>query len=146
VSEAVAAVCLVLATVAVHLSGFSLVVHWLHGVATGGRLASGPAFVMRLLLLLSLWIVVLHMSEVAIWAAFYQFSVGFGWRNAVYFSLGCYSTVGATQIALPDEWRLLEGIEAVAGALMFGLSTALIFAVMNEVHFRWHRLAPEQTP
>jgi voltage-gated potassium channel len=97
VSEAVAAVCLVLATVAVHLSGFSVVVRRLHGVATGGRLASGPAFVMRLLLLLSLWIVVLHLSEVAIWATFYQFSVGFGWRNAVYFSLGCYSTVGATQ-------------------------------------------------
>jgi hypothetical protein len=27
---------------------------------------------------------------------------------------------------------------------MFGLSTALIFAVMNEMHLRWHKLAQEQ--
>ena len=56
------------------------------------------------------------------------------WPAAMYFSLGCYSTAGGDQVVLPREWKLLEGVEAMLGALMFGVSTAFLFGVITEIH------------
>jgi hypothetical protein len=41
-------------------------------------------------------------------------------------------------IILPPQWKLLGPFEAVDGMLMFGVSTALIFAVVNRlIHARF---------
>jgi hypothetical protein len=34
---------------------------------------------------------------------------------------------------LPEEWRLVGGVEALTGILMCGLSTGFFFAVFNKV-------------
>ena len=51
---------------------------------------------------------------------------------AIYSSAGSYTTSGS-DIALPPQWRLLGPFEAVDGMLMFGVSTAFIFAVVNRL-------------
>ena len=73
-------------------------------------------------------IILLHLADTSIWAAFYY------WRNlfadfetAFYFSLGSYTTIGYGDVVLPQRWRLLGGIEGVSGVLLCGLSTAFIF-------------------
>jgi hypothetical protein len=39
---------------------------------------------------------------------------------------------------LPPQWKLLGPFEAVDGMLMFGVSTAFIFAVVNRlIHARY---------
>ena len=56
---------------------------------------------------------------------------------AIYSSAGSYTTSGS-DIALPPQWRLLGPFEAVDGMLMFGVSTAFIFAVVNRlIHARY---------
>ena len=56
---------------------------------------------------------------------------------AIYSSAGSYTTSGS-DIVLPPEWRLLGPFEAVDGMLMFGVSTAFIFAVVNRlIHARY---------
>jgi hypothetical protein len=56
---------------------------------------------------------------------------------AIYSSAGNYTTSGS-DIVLPPQWKLLGPFEAVCGMLMFGLSTAFIFAVINRlIHARY---------
>ena len=132
---ALAAVCLVLVTVAVHVAGLYVVTLRLFEIRARDISNRGRRYLLRLVVLVTLYVVTLHMIEVAIWATFYRAAVGFhDWPAAMNFSLGSYSTSGADEVVLPREWKLLEGVEAMLGALMFGLSTAFLFAVITEVH------------
>ena len=49
---------------------------------------------------------------------------------AVYFSLIAFTTVGFGDIVLTPQWRILSGMVAANGLLLFGFSTAFLFEVM----------------
>ena len=144
-SALVAAVCLVLATVAAHVAGLSMLTRPLHRIEARDLTSRGRPFFLWVVVSVTLYIVVLHMIEVWIWAAFYLVFVGFAdWPTAVHFSLAAYSTVGADQV-LSRDWRMLEGVEAITAALMFGVSTAFMFGVINEIYRRWRESAFGET-
>ena len=133
---AAAAFGLIIASVTAHLSVIYVLLMYLRRVRRRGLFSHGQA--LRLLLSVIVSIIVVHGIEVAMWAAFY-YVVG-AFRNgetALFFSLGSYSTLGSAEVALPSHWRLLGGIEGLVGALMFGLSTAFIFAVMHAIDQIW---------
>ena len=79
-----------------------------------------------------------HLAEITFWAFVLDMSgavpdIG----AALYSSAGSYTTSGS-DIVLPPQWRLLAPFEAVDGMLMFGVSTAFIFAVVNRlIHARY---------
>jgi len=78
--------------------------------------------------------IVTHFVEIAIWGVFFLLSGMIpDAALAMYFSIGSYTTLGATGIALPGHWRGLGGFEAMAGMLMFGWSTAMLAAVIVKV-------------
>lgn len=52
-----------------------------------------------------------------------------GWASTVTFT-----TLGFGDITLDENWRLLSSFEAANGLLMFGWSTALIFAAVQWVY------------
>jgi hypothetical protein len=75
-----------------------------------------------------------HLIEIGVWAALFaacgQFhSVG----AAFYHSAANYTTLGSADVAMSRTWRLLEPLEAADGLLMFGLSTAMIFAIVQRL-------------
>ena len=77
-------------------------------------------------------IILLHVGETSVWAAFYYWRKLFeDYETSLYFSLGSYTTIGYGDVVLPQRWRLLGGIEGVSGVLLCGLSTAFIFAIVN---------------
>ena len=82
-------------------------------------------------LILASWIIVLvHCSEVVIWAAFFYFWTG-GMPNvstAYYYALLEYTTLGSS-LNLPLHWRLLEGLTAIAGVLTFAWSTGVLLTL-----------------
>jgi voltage-gated potassium channel len=81
---------------------------------------------------LALCVFLLHAAEIAIFAAFYVAAdVLPGFDDALYFSAASYSTLGTTDLALPDGWRLVGAIEGVAGFLLLGWSTAFFVTDMN---------------
>jgi hypothetical protein len=83
----------------------------------------------RVLLLASGLIVITHLVEVAVWAAFFLLRDAFPTRSAAfYYSLLQYTTVGS-DLTLPDRWRLLGGMIAIAGLLAFAWSTAVLLAL-----------------
>ena len=79
-----------------------------------------------------------HLAEIALWALVLDTSGAVSDIGAaIYSSAGSYTTSGS-DIVLPPEWRLLGPFEAVDGMLMFGVSTAFIFAVVNRlIHARY---------
>ena len=74
-----------------------------------------------------------HLMEIALWAiALYLCGAVVDISAAIYSSAGSYTTSGS-DIVLPPQWELLGPLEAVIGMLMFGLSTAFIFAVIERL-------------
>ena len=100
----------------------------------GARLWVNLAFVMGATLLAFAG----HLAEIALWAFVLVRSGAVGdFSAAVYSSAGSYTTSGS-DVVLPPQWKLLGPFEAVCGMLMFGVSTALIFAVLQRlIHTRF---------
>ena len=85
---------------------------------------------------------VLHGLEAAIWAGAYLFLGAFqSPADAVLYSLDSMTTRGAAELALPEHWRLMGALESVNGMLLFGISTAFLFAVIGEFWDALRRIA-----
>ena len=71
---------------------------------------------------------------VALWALVFELCGEFGdFGTALYYSAGSFTTVGSGSVVVSPRWRLLGPIEATAGMMMFGISTAVIFAVLQRL-------------
>jgi hypothetical protein len=73
-----------------------------------------------------------HILQVLLWAAVY-FPMGElgSFANCIYFSLASFTTVGASELVLSPGHRIVGALEAAAGMLMFGWSTALLVQVVQ---------------
>lgn len=118
--------------VIIHTIGLVILVEWLLAWRSAIERHFG---VMRQALLLAVvfaFIILLHVGETAIWAAFYYLRSLFqDYETSLYFSLSSYTTIGYGDVLLPQRWRLLGTVEGVSGVLLCGLSTAFIFAIVN---------------
>ena len=81
---------------------------------------------------------VAHMIEIWVWAIFYYLKASINelptLEAALYFSTVCFTTLGFGDLVLSEEWRLLSSFESVNGVILFGWSTAFIFAVVRHVY------------
>lgn len=128
---------LVAATVVIHLVGIDvlmslLILHmrrfttWVHV----------DRMIVPLLVVLGLFTI--HGVEIWLYAFAYRLLGALpDLEQALYFSIGTYSTLGEAGALLPAGWRVLGALEAINGMLLIGWSTAFLFQVLN------HLLAPE---
>ncbi len=83
------------------------------------------------------WIILLHLLEITVWAAFYCWKGAMPeLQSALYFSAVTYTTTGYGDLVLPPQWRLVGGVEALTGILMCGWSTGFFFAVGSRLYQR----------
>ncbi len=81
------------------------------------------------------WLILIHLSEIAIWGLFYLW-----WgclpdaEAAFYFAGVTYTSIGYGDLVLAKPWRLLGPIEGLTGILMCGLSAGLFFAVVSRIY------------
>jgi hypothetical protein len=89
----------------------------------------------RLFVVIAVWIVMLHLVEIAAWAVVYAWSGAMpDLQTALYFSAVTYTTTGYGDVLLPEAWRLDGGVEALTGILMCGWSTGFFFGIVNRLH------------
>ena len=131
-SKLLSAWCLMAVCVAIHAGGVTWALRW-HS-RHPEPLQQFWKWTWRLIGMAG-WVVLLHLLEVAAWAFLYF------WRNAItdlqaafYFSAVTYTTTGYGDLVLPEEWRLVGGIEALTGILMCGWSTAFFVAVVSRMY------------
>jgi voltage-gated potassium channel Kch len=90
-----------------------------------------------------------HLAEIALWALSFVLCGEFSnFAAALYYSGNTYTTLGDSTAVLSARWRMLGPIEAADGMLMFGVSTAIIFAVIHrliEAKFGLQRDPPPNT-
>jgi hypothetical protein len=81
-----------------------------------------------------LLLTVLHGIEAALWTGAYLLVGAAGnERDAMLYSLDSFTTRGASGIELDQQWRMMGALEAADGMLLFGISTAFVFAVLQKV-------------
>ena len=123
---------LIAITMAIHGLGMPMVLLTQESLRRRSRRAPTLLNGIGILILVAWSILLVHLSEVLVWAAFLR------WKNAFpnasmayYFSLNEYTTVGSAY-SLPLRWRLLEGMIAMAGLLTFAWSTGILFTAAQQ--------------
>jgi len=125
--------------VIVQSAGILVLIHWL---ARLRRVLESPSAPRRigLLLRLFMWIVLLHLIQVGVWAVvFWRAQELPNLETALYFSLATYTTIGFGDVVVGPGWRVLGGIEGLTGILLVGWSTAFVFAVVNRMYEHWRQ-------
>jgi hypothetical protein len=75
----------------------------------------------------------LHGIEAALWAAAYWWLGALNSATAaLLYSVDSISTRGASGLILEHHWLMMGALEAMDGMLLFGISTAYIFTVMQD--------------
>ena len=133
--------CLMALCVAIHSVGLMTAFRWMPVQAARGT--RGFWISTWQLVRVAGWTVLLHLAQILAWAACYTMLGAMpDFATAAYFSAVTYTTTGYGDLVLPEEWRLVGGVEALTGILMCGLSTGLFFAVFSAVFDLKRRSAP----
>ena len=75
-----------------------------------------------------------HLIDIAIWAVLFLVCGEFSdFGTAYYHSAVNYTTLGYGDLIMTPSWRMLGPLEAANGMLTFGVSTAIIFAVIHRL-------------
>jgi hypothetical protein len=78
--------------------------------------------------------IILHAVEASIWALSYQFLGALpDYQSAMLYSLNAITSYGHENLTLDSHWQLMGAIEALNGWLLFGLTTAFLFGMIQNV-------------
>jgi hypothetical protein len=124
-------ITLVAVTMAIHGCGMLATLLTCHAVRRG----PDPMSFFRggTVLIMASWMIVLvHLVELLVWAAFFLWERAMPTASsAYYFALMQYTTVGS-DLSLPQRWRLLGGMLPMAGLMTFAWSTGVLFTLAQE--------------
>jgi hypothetical protein len=107
-----------------------------------GRAGAGALIDLAIVALAISFAFVAHLVAIASWAVLLIMCGEFQeFGSAYYHSAVNYTTLGYGDLLLTPSWRLLGPLEATNGVLMFGLSAATVFAVIQRlIHARFEDL------
>jgi hypothetical protein len=75
-----------------------------------------------------------HLAEIAVWGLLFMVCGEFqDFGTAYYHSAVNYTTLGYGDLIMTPPWRVLGPLEAANGMLMFGVTTALVFTVIQRL-------------
>ena len=125
------AFALMAACVVLHAAGLTAAMKWLEKSLSG--LGRNYWRQIRLLIVVACWTVMVHLVEITVWGLYYVVGGALpDLASSFYFSAVTYTTTGYGDLVLPEEWRLVGGVEALTGILMCGLSTGFFFAALSK--------------
>ncbi len=128
----IAAFGLMAICVCIHASGLALMIS-LWKKKRFLKIYTTPRRITLLLVKVAAWMIFLHLIQILAWAFFYYKLGGAfsSFSDSFYFSSVTYTTTGFGDVVLPEDRRLMGGIQALTGILMCGVSTGLFFAVFS---------------
>jgi len=106
--------------------------------------------------LTAIWAAFLHAIEAGIWAAAYLLLGALpDGETAMLYSLSAITTYGHSEIFLTDDCRLLGALEAINGVILIGMTTALMYGLIQRAwpvenrglpHVSWRVHPPSCAP
>jgi hypothetical protein len=129
-------VSLIVLTVMIHVCGLALIGERV--VRVMGESIDRSRFLLKFALVMggtSLLATGLHGIEAAIWAAAYIVvgAVPVDVKLSMLYSISAITAYGHAEIYLQSHWQLMGALEALNGMLLFGLTTAFMFAMIQRV-------------
>jgi hypothetical protein len=126
---------LIVLNVMLHVAGLDLINRTILGVI--GRVRNHRSFNLFFGLVIglaTLLATVLHAVEAGIWAIVYR-ALGAlpDGKSALLYSLNAITTYGHSDLYLTPHWQLMGALEALNGMLLFGLTTAFLYGVLQRV-------------
>ena len=138
---------LIALTIIIHATGIAFMAILAHRIrdrlqAEGARWHA-LTITIGLIGVVGLLLAVLHGIEAGIWATAYWWLGALRLpEEALLYSVDSITTRGASGLILERGWRMMGALEAADGMLLFGISTAFIFAVMQLYAPPIHRQPP----
>ena len=126
----VASIC----SVMIHLLPLRATVNLIRREKTLGRIGTNPWIDIGIFLQVILYASLAHIMEVALWAVLFIICGEFpDFGTAFYHSAVNYTSLGYGDVIMTPSWRLLGPFETANGVLLFGVTTAMIIAVLQRL-------------
>jgi hypothetical protein len=124
---------LVVLTVVLHAAGLGLIGRRVALILSGaGRIRNMMAASILALGGTALSAAVLHGLESFIWALTYRFIGALqDNKSAMLYSLNAMTSYGHDNLQLAPNWQMMGALEALDGWILFGLTTAFLFSMMQ---------------
>jgi hypothetical protein len=124
---------LIVITVIIHVLGLSFITQKAMPIYSDLRRHCRPTAASTIVIgAAALLATLLHGLEAVIWAFTYRFIGSLSdAKSAMLYSLGALTTYGHHSVFLEGRWQLLGALEALDGWLLFGLSTAFLFMLVQ---------------
>jgi hypothetical protein len=127
-------VAAVVCTFFIHALPLSATVRLVRREKRLGRLGINFRMDMEVVMRIMAYAFVAHLIEMALWAALFMICGEFSdFATAYYHSAVNYTSLGYGDIIMSPTWRLLGPLETADGMLLFGVSTAMIFAAIQRL-------------
>jgi phosphatidylglycerophosphate synthase len=124
----------VICTILIHAVPLSATIAFVRREKKRGHLGISFRRDMRVVMRTILYAFVAHLIEMALWATLFVICGEFSdFATAYYHSAVNYTSLGYGDIIMSPTWRLLGPLETASGMLLFGVSTAMIFAVIQRL-------------
>jgi Ion channel len=121
-------------TIFVHVLAMAATVNFVRYEKRHGHLGADAFKNLTIIALVISVAFVAHLLEIGLWAVVFVLCEQFPEFGAAYYhSAVNYTTLGYGDLLLAPAWRLLGPLEATNGALMFGVSAAMVFAAAQRL-------------
>ena len=126
----------IMATIFIHAGGMTLSVAMLRKLHASNWVQRSRFAKATTVSFLVLTMFIATLLETVLWGILYLSAGAIeGVEKAFYFSMVTYTSLGYGDVVLEKPWRLLASFQAANGVIVFGWTTALIFAAVNRVYF-----------
>ena len=126
--------------VAIHVVGLLLIKRRFDGVLPQVGRRTFPVIGLTFLALATVSVTLLHGLEAYLWAVAFRLLHALpDQKSAVLYSLNAMTTFGHSGIILAPQWHLMGSLEALNGWILFGLSTAFLYAILQAL---WTKVTP----
>ena len=126
---------MIVLSVVIHVIGLGLMNEGVVRVLSGGM--EHRHFIFKFAAVIGLTVLlatVLHATGVAVWATSYWLLGALADpKLAMLYSLSAMTSYGHASLFLETQWQLMRALETLNGMLLFGLTTAFLFAVVQKV-------------
>jgi hypothetical protein len=127
---------LIVLNVVIHVCGLGVIYDRstrLDSVSSGGRRRALSLFLARLVGIVLL-ATMLHTIEATTWAMAFRFLGAMPDNaSAMLYSLSAMTSYGHVGLFLTGRWQLMGALEALNGMMLFGLTTAFLFATFQRI-------------
>jgi hypothetical protein len=121
-------------TIIIHALGVAAIIHFIRRERRLGHAGTGFWRDLMIVVVITSLALVAHSIEAAAWAfAFWWYGQFPDLASAFFHSAENCTTLGYGDLVMSPGWRLLGPLEAADGMLMFGVSTAVLFAVIQRL-------------